>query len=853
MTRQSVTQPQTPTTHPLSGGILQRKCNSCGQHAMGGECGACEKGRSHSQRGKVVNQSRLHKDFSRISVRSANLPTIQAKPTIGQPGDKYEQEADRVVKQIMRMPALSHTSSPVSSQAAPPRIQRLCSKCEDELRRQPMVVQAKASDPPALTPTVQSRIQLLRGSGKPLPQSVRNFFEPRFGRDFSQVRIQTDASSTQALNALAYTVGSNIVFGSGQYAPDTSPGKRLLAHELTHVVQQNGASSITAAAPVVVNAEATAPMISRADPDAVSRVLRVGNVMGSGIQFWPTNVTDTRVGPVSVQGGLLSNRASQLNVIIGENLTLHTLARQILPLWTTATPFTPPGATAPLPLDSLDEKQLAQGLLVYNQTFLPVPAMTNWRSGLRFPLPVEIDETTGVATLHPTQIRQLASAFNPVWERFLYVHAGATTVPSAATLQSDVAEFLRQETTVLSRGIHLGARALTNAVAELPFIRETFVQLGNDAFEVALAFMDNLVNREIELLAAQQDGAAILAEIGTALAAAPTSLPVEQQVRLDRANQMIGRVADVRAIAPPAAIPSRASELVWRPSINGPPCACLVFIHNNERNARRVAEDLYQRCRYNLASIERGRSRGIPILGRRSGTIDPNELFPQDIQAECTQNESGCREYVLNHSNLRAMRMQFFLAIKDCSNNFALPTVALHNNTIGDTTSFRRAIPRMGSRIEGLRGNIDRGIESGRGSLENLRNQLQTLVRGRNFRGLLTTSGTTNIFRWCNLPEIGRCHIGDPARPDHVIWTTNPEDYAEFEQANVNVVLQTTSGPESGESATDLSTLFLRLGSGTRFINIETPGTPRDDTTIESATQFVSDNLSRVELNCCDS
>jgi hypothetical protein len=87
----------------------------------------------------------------------------------------------------------------------------------------------------------QSHILALSGRGQPLPESARNFFEPRFGYDFSQVRVHTDATAAEtarALNARAFTVGRDVVFGAGQYAPETSQGKKLLAHELTHVVQQ---------------------------------------------------------------------------------------------------------------------------------------------------------------------------------------------------------------------------------------------------------------------------------------------------------------------------------------------------------------------------------------------------------------------------------------------------------------------------------------------------------------------------------------------------------------------------------------------------------------------------------------
>jgi len=84
--------------------------------------------------------------------------------------------------------------------------------------------------------------EILSSSGQPLNTGTRAFMEPRFGHDFSQVRVHTDAKaaeSARAVNALAYTVGRNVVFGEGQYAPETSEGRRLMAHELTHVVQQD--------------------------------------------------------------------------------------------------------------------------------------------------------------------------------------------------------------------------------------------------------------------------------------------------------------------------------------------------------------------------------------------------------------------------------------------------------------------------------------------------------------------------------------------------------------------------------------------------------------------------------------
>src|SRR5262249_28352462 len=84
------------------------------------------------------------------------------------------------------------------------------------------------------------------GAGVPLDSASRSYFEPRFGRDFSSVRVHADevaARSAAAINALAYTAGHDVVFGVGQFSPTTPTGRQLLAHELVHVVQQSGTGS----------------------------------------------------------------------------------------------------------------------------------------------------------------------------------------------------------------------------------------------------------------------------------------------------------------------------------------------------------------------------------------------------------------------------------------------------------------------------------------------------------------------------------------------------------------------------------------------------------------------------------
>lgn len=156
---------------------------------------------------------------------------LQAKLTVSHPQDAYEHEADRVADQVMRMP-----------DAAAPIVQRRCTDCEDELHRS----EASAASVPTVDVATEQSIGSLSGRGGGLPDSVRSFMEPRFQADFSAVRVHNDAHAhhlARAVNAQAFTVGHNVVFGAGHYAPDTEGGKRLLAHELTHVVQQNGGSS----------------------------------------------------------------------------------------------------------------------------------------------------------------------------------------------------------------------------------------------------------------------------------------------------------------------------------------------------------------------------------------------------------------------------------------------------------------------------------------------------------------------------------------------------------------------------------------------------------------------------------
>ena len=155
---------------------------------------------------------------------------IQPKLVVGPADDKYEREADRVAEQVMRMPEGDV-------------LQRKSAKCDEDEKK---VLQAKESPKqvslnPArdVPPIVQG---VLHSPGQPLDTEKRAFMEPRFGHDFSQVRVYTDAKaaeSAQVVGARAYTVGRKIVFGTQQYSFGTPAGRRLLAHELTHFIQQS--------------------------------------------------------------------------------------------------------------------------------------------------------------------------------------------------------------------------------------------------------------------------------------------------------------------------------------------------------------------------------------------------------------------------------------------------------------------------------------------------------------------------------------------------------------------------------------------------------------------------------------
>jgi outer membrane protein OmpA-like peptidoglycan-associated protein len=176
---------------------------------------------------------------------------IQAKLRVGLPGDCYEQEADQVADEVMRMPEPQvmrqvDPEEEEEEEIVQPKFEEspeysIQCQIEEEEEEELLQLKHREGTTKSVTNDIESHIRTVRGGGQPLAESERAYFEPRFGYDFSRVRMHTDAraaESAQMLNARAYTVGRDVVFGAGEYAPETNAGRRLIAHELTHTMQQ---------------------------------------------------------------------------------------------------------------------------------------------------------------------------------------------------------------------------------------------------------------------------------------------------------------------------------------------------------------------------------------------------------------------------------------------------------------------------------------------------------------------------------------------------------------------------------------------------------------------------------------
>jgi len=160
---------------------------------------------------------------------------------VSRPHEPAEREADRAADAVLRGETVA-----VQGAAGGASVHRMCSACEEEQRNQhetPVQAKRDAGSPGAVAGDAAS-LPSLEGHGQPLPAALLGDLEPRFGHDFRDVRVHADArasDSARAFDALAYTYGRHVVFGAGQFDPSSTTGRRLIAHELAHVVQQRAA------------------------------------------------------------------------------------------------------------------------------------------------------------------------------------------------------------------------------------------------------------------------------------------------------------------------------------------------------------------------------------------------------------------------------------------------------------------------------------------------------------------------------------------------------------------------------------------------------------------------------------
>jgi hypothetical protein len=167
---------------------------------------------------------------------------IQAKLTVGEANDVYEQEADRVAAAVVSQIHAPQTPSAGQNTS----VQRQVTGKEEELQTKPLIQCKSDVGGMAVSAEIESTIQQARGGGQPLAESIRTPMEQAFGTDFSGVRVHTDTQShqlNQSIQAKAFTTGQDIFFRKGEYSPSSRGGQELLAHELTHVVQQNVAAA----------------------------------------------------------------------------------------------------------------------------------------------------------------------------------------------------------------------------------------------------------------------------------------------------------------------------------------------------------------------------------------------------------------------------------------------------------------------------------------------------------------------------------------------------------------------------------------------------------------------------------
>jgi len=199
---------------------------------------------SDEQRANLV--TRLQQSYGNAYVqRLLNSRAVQPELTVNPPDDVFEREADRVANTI-QCQAEEEEEEPIQPKAIS-QVQRQEELPEEEEEEEEELIQGKSAEIQRQkgSEDLEAQINVARGGGQPLADSVRASLEPQFGYDFSQVRIHTDVEAdrlSRRLEAEAFTTGKDVFFRDGAYQPESEGGTKLIAHELTHVVQQGAAA-----------------------------------------------------------------------------------------------------------------------------------------------------------------------------------------------------------------------------------------------------------------------------------------------------------------------------------------------------------------------------------------------------------------------------------------------------------------------------------------------------------------------------------------------------------------------------------------------------------------------------------
>ncbi|MBE8991329.1 DUF4157 domain-containing protein [Nostoc sp. LEGE 12450] len=307
-------------------------------------------------------------DISRIPLRS------QAKLPISQPGDIYEQEADSVAQQVMQRMAQPGNRQSIQREALPEDEEELQMKSldnrtlqrealpedEEELQMKPMVQrQAKAGMDAA--PDLEASINQARGGGVVIADNIREPMEVAFGADFSGVKVHTDGQSdrlNQSIQARAFTTGQDVFFRSGEYNPGSRGGQELLAHELTHVVQQNGRA--VQRSPL----SPQQPAIETPSPSEGDRV----------IQRAKLNIRKDGTGTISGVSEFSSRSTSNIRGSQGQHLTAYVVFEDMIS--NRVTDRTVGEAAAEL-VKVLEEISELPGMKLKSAEYLKLPLMTN--------------------------------------------------------------------------------------------------------------------------------------------------------------------------------------------------------------------------------------------------------------------------------------------------------------------------------------------------------------------------------------------------------------------------------------------------------------------------------------------